>query len=316
MYKLANKEVRQEQEETKIVEAVRVKKGQIRATATIIGTIATHHQTNLKAKANGILKTNVEAGAHVHKNDLIAQIDTLDARQNYRIAEQTKTIASEQLKRLEQLLKSKHITKSSFEEKKAHLLEQQRKVLEAKKGVDNSNISAPFDGIIGLYKFQSNANVQEGDIINYLYDPGAIYIQINLPSNLAGKINDNTKVIFKEKEYKIKHVQKIIDEKTHMYPAEIDVVCDNCAIGSSAKISLILFEKEDVIIIPEEAVFLKEGKTSVYLVKDSKATLTTVKLGIRDKSCQEITEGLVENDLIVSKGANRLYDGALVRVLK
>jgi HlyD family secretion protein len=56
------------------------------------------------------------------------------------------------------------------------------------------------------------------------------------------------------------------------------------------------------------------GSYYVYIVKDSKATLKNVKTGLTQGDFTEITDGLTEKNLVVTRGQNRLYDGARVSI--
>lgn len=85
--------------------------------------------------------------------------------------------------------------------------------------------------------------------------------------------------------------------------------------GMFARVKLYLGERE-ALVVPAESLCKMAGTGSyyVYTVKDNKAVLKNVKTGITQNSFIEIIEGLTEKELVVTRGQNRLYDGAQVSV--
>ena len=123
----------------------------------------------------------------------------------------------------------------------------------------------------------------------------------------AQQVKDGSQVFINDKEYFLTHIQKMLDEETHMCPAYVGINAPDSIIGTAVDVSLVIQEQHSVIVIPFEAVFLRQGKSFVYIVKEDKATLAPVELGIRDKQFIEITAGLKEGDPIIVCGHNRLY---------
>jgi multidrug efflux pump subunit AcrA (membrane-fusion protein) len=75
--------------------------------------------------------------------------------------------------------------------------------------------------------------------------------------------------------------------------------------------------KNNVLLVPSEAIFIQKGSHWAYVVKDNKADLTPVEVGISDNHGGiEILKGLNEGDLIVSEGHLRLTPGAKVNIKK
>ena len=106
----------------------------------------------------------------------------------------------------------------------------------------------------------------------------------------------------------------MIDPETHMSPASVDYAADNCIIGSVVYVDLLLSHKENVVVLPAEAPFLKDGKSFVYTVnKEDKLDLTPVSIGIRQENQVEILSGLNEGDHVVVKNPGRLYPGISIK---
>ena len=209
---------------------------------------------------------------------------------------------------------SEHENAYDLEEKESIWIEHQRKMSDAKIAMDEINVYAPFDGIVGIFKIREGSQVQEGDALVSFYDPSTIIVEFDAPISIVKLVHDGSPVFINQRQYALTYMQKMLDEETHMSPAYVNIQCDNCIIGATVDVDLVIKEKQSVIVIPYEAIFLRDGKTFVYIVKDNKTVLAPIELGIREKNLIEVASGLQENDQIIVRGQARLYPGALVKI--
>jgi membrane fusion protein, multidrug efflux system len=184
----------------------------------------------------------------------------------------------------------------------------------AKIEVEKLLIKAPFDGVVGVFRYRDGAYVQPGTVIVSVYDPADAIVELDIPSNIVAKVNDDQPVTVNGHPYTLTHVQRLVDENTHMCPALIDVPTHNFVIGASVDVDLTLEQHKGVLVLPSDAVFLRNGESFVYKVEDEKAVLVPVILGIREKDRVEIVSGLSEKDVVIACNQTRLYPGISVRI--
>lgn len=299
--------------EEKTVEAIAVKKSRIRQTANFIGTIKSSQQTTLVAKTKGILNIQAKPGQFMQKGELIAKIDNKDIEHNYEILKEAEEVARLQFDRSTALHKSGVLSKHAVEEKKSALLEYRKKLSDAKISLEELKIHAPFDGVVGLFKFREGSQVNSGDMIVAFYNPHSLIVDFDVPLSVAKQVEDGRPVFINGKKYKLTHIQKMLDEETHMCPAYVEIKCSDCIVGTTVDVRLVVKEVQSVIVIPYEAVFLREGSPFVYVVKENKAVLTPVELGIREKKSIAIVSGLEEGEQLIAKRPDRLYPEAFVK---
>lgn len=299
--------------ETKIVEIEKASFQNIQQTARFIGTIKSEQATQLMVKSKGILERFVNSGQRVKKGELIAKIDNKDVEQNYKLSEEMEQIAKLQYQRFDSLYKKGVVAKNAMEEKESLWIEQQKKMSDAKISLDDINVYAPFDGIVGVFKIREGSQVQAGDTLVSIYDPSTIIVEFDVPISIVQFVHDGTPVFINQRQYALTYIQRMLDEDTHMSPAYVSIQCENCIIGSTVDVDLVVNEKKSVIVIPYEAVFLRDGKTFVYVMKEGQAVLTPVELGIKEKEKVEVTSGLKKEDAVILRGQARLYPGALVK---
>jgi membrane fusion protein, multidrug efflux system len=300
----------------KLVEALALKKENIQETIRLIGTIHPLHATVLIAKGTGNFDALLTTGQKIHKGVLIAKITNPDIENNLELSEATEKIAKTQYERLLSLHKTGYVSSKEVEEKKQSWIDAQKELSTAKIEFDTMRFYAPFDGIIGAYKIREGTQVNQGSPVVTLYDPSTLLVDFDIPCTSITTVKEGQSVRILDKNYSLNHVQRMIDDETHMCPADVTISCENCLIGSSTDVDLVVQEKKGVIVVPESALFLRNGKTFAYIVSKGKIVLTPVKTGLHDKARVEILSGLKLNQMLVIKGQERLYPDMAVQIYK
>jgi HlyD family secretion protein len=70
------------------------------------------------------------------------------------------------------------------------------------------------------------------------------------------------------------------------------------------------------IMVPRSAVFDRQGKQTVFVLKDGRAVAREVKLGTGDPVNVEVTAGLVAGESLITSSPETLKDGSSVREKK
>lgn len=74
----------------------------------------------------------------------------------------------------------------------------------------------------------------------------------------------------------------------------------------TASVDITVQKKENVLLVPNEALKMREGETKVVVLKDGKGEVRTVKTGMTDGESTEITSGLEEGEDVVLAGFEKL----------
>jgi membrane fusion protein (multidrug efflux system) len=220
---------------------------------------------------------------------------------------EAENISLNQLKSTEILYQKNAASKKDLEEKK-------RIFLNAKKESQRASFRAPIAGVVGIFKNHIGDNIKSGNELVDIYTRGALYIDFSIPENILPYIKKGQDVYIKSQKNTLSDVQYVLDVETYMAPARVDFSCEDCIIGSYIDLDLVVQTHPKTIIIPFEAVFIKDTKNYVYIVKENKIKETSVTLGLREKEKIEILEGIKENDQIIVRGQSRLSDGQEVKI--
>lgn len=302
--------------EIKIVEAQPITFDSIKQTIRLVGTIKAKKSTIFTAKMIGTVEKILDPGQSAEKGELIAKLENTDLEYSAQLSEDSAKIAKEQYDRTMVHSSSNLISKNKLDEIKAQWLTAQKILASAKLELDKTKFIAPFAGIVGTYKVRNGSQVTQGEQIVSFFDPKEIIIEFDIPATVLNQINNGQPVIIDNKTFKIEHIQKMIDPNTNMSPAIVDYPCENCFIGENIDVNLVIAEKNNILVVPTSAVFLKNGTSSVYIVEDNKAILKPVTTGIQEQEQIEIIDGVKEHDLVIIHGQSRLYPFANVEIFK
>ncbi|GHT91274.1 MexH family multidrug efflux RND transporter periplasmic adaptor subunit [Alphaproteobacteria bacterium] len=335
-----------EPEPLKVVETEKVTKSEITHEIDLIGTVRPKHYCVLTAKARGTIDTLVLAGSVLKKGDVIAKIENPDIEKTYELSMSVEKIARDQHERMRLLAQKRVKSQKESEDTLRSLMEAEKDLAKARIEQKNTMVEAPFDGILGAYKVKDGEQVAEGCPLASFYNPEQLQVEFEIPSQYVMKIEPGQLLYINHAPLKLTHVQKAIDEESHMCPASASVTPDPFSaslpvaryasttfgaettstkenasgattvtlIGNSVAVRLVVEQKKDVIVIPHSAVFFRNGKNVVYVIENGKTVLREVELGIRNKERVEILSGLKENDEIICIGQDRLSEDMEVRI--
>lgn len=114
----------------------------------------------------------------------------------------------------------------------------------------------------------------------------------------------------------VARVAPAIDPKTRTFRVEVSLPNADKRLrpGMFVRAEIVLEAREAVLLVPAEAVVLREGATVVFVVEAQRAMRRIVSLGLLSEEAAEIVEGLEEGQQVVVSGQETLDDGVKVVV--
>lgn len=184
--------------------------------------------------------------------------------------------------------------------------------------LDKTNITAPFDGVLGLRQLSPGDYVQPGDPIVNIEDINPVKIDFRIPEVHAAvlKVGQEVSVTLDPlpgKTYAgtVYAIDPLIDPngRAVLLRAQIDNTHTELRPGMFARVRLVLNSRDDAIMLPETAVFPVGEKRFVFKVVDGKAARTEVQTGLRREGKVEIISGITLDDPVVLEGQSKIQDG-------
>ncbi len=216
---------------------------------------------------------------------------------------------------------------------------------QAKINVENTTLFAPFNGIIarlniseGDYVTSAEINLQN-DSDNHLkapitvIDPGELEVTLDIPVFYGNRVKPGQHVEITsggldwadkdpESEYPtisgiVYSVSPILNAGGRTIHIKVRLKQNKNEILHGMFVSswIEVDKREAALLIPLESLLYKDGEPYVYVVKDGHAQARSIKIGLKDEEKIEITQGLDENEIVVTKGRYRLHDGSIIKIL-
>ena len=314
------------------VEVAQVEKTRIVDETQSVGSLRSNQGVILRPEVGGrVSQVLFKDGQRVKKGQVLVQFDDQLPAAQLMQSKAELSIAQANHTRNQELVAQNFISKRSLDESEASLQVAQAKLALAQATLQRLKVVAPFDGVAGLRQINVGDYLKDGaDMVN-VEDIDAVLLDFRLAERFQAKIKPGQKaeVSFDALPgQKFTAVVQAIDPLIDANGRSVGVrgCIDNRQMqlrpGMFARVSAVFGEREDALIIPEEAIVPQGGRTFVVKVvpganKDEQMSeRVAVKIGLRQPGRVEILEGLSFGDTVVVAGQQRLQkDGTVLRVL-
>ncbi len=184
--------------------------------------------------------------------------------------------------------------------------------------LQNAVITAPMTGIVSHRHVDLGAYITDNTAITTLVDMQTVKIKVPISERDIGSIQSGLKAHVRVDTYAgdvfpgvITRLSPTIDPTNRS--ADVDIVIDNADLrlkpGMFAKVTLILRQRDDTLLVPRQAVRSQGEVTSVFVVKGGVAHRHEVTIGLQNGSQIEILDRLDAGATIVVAG-HQLKDNA------
>jgi len=288
-----------------------------------VGTLEATESVTLVSEIPGIVRQlPFKEGDHVGQGALIAKLDDAQLIAERDRAAALKSKAQTSYERVAQVVEAKAGSQQDLDDAKAALQVAEADLALAEARLAKTRIRAPFSGIVGVRRISPGAFINPGDPITVLARIEQMRVVFYSPERYLSRLKLGSAVTASTTAYAgyevtgpITAVDPVLDETTRSsrVVAQVPNPQDRFRPGMSATVSAVLSQREGALTIPSEAVFMEGNQAFVFVVKpDSMVTKQAVALGTRLPATVEVLEGLTENQLIVTAGHQKLFEGAKV----
>lgn len=290
---------------------------------TALGTARANESIEVTARTTSIVtRINFSDGQRVRSGDVIVELDARQESANLSLAEAQLQQAESQYRRSKALEATNVVSAADLDQLEANLLVARAQVRGAKARFDTLSVKAPFAGTVGLRKVSLGDLVGPDTIITTLDDTSVIKLEFGIPETFVGDVRtgmtvaaDSTVYSGRRFEGKVTSIDSRVDPVTRAVTV-IATLPNSEGLLKPGMFMTVGLEKrrDDVLLIPEEALVPREGRQYVFVVEDGKAMEREVALGGRAPGLAEIRSGLDAGALVITEGTQRVRNGAPVQV--
>jgi membrane fusion protein, multidrug efflux system len=302
------------------------------------GQILAKQRAEVAAQVPGeITAIPVDEGQPVAEGDVVIEIDpdrrALDLdRARARLSEAGSALleAQRQHDRMRTLAKQKVASRAQLEQAEAGL-EAARSRVEAMqadlgaadRAVSDSRVVARFPGVIGRRFVSRGEFVQPGQKLFELVSLDPVEVEFTLPEADAARLRlglalDVTVAPYPGELFhgEVSMVSPVIDERTRTLRVKALIANPEGRLrpGLFARADLGIAKRENVVLVPEEAVLQRSDGAIVFRATQNgtRAERLVIQLGQIKNGEAEIKTGLARGDVVITRGHSALIDGAAI----
>ena len=189
-----------------------------------------------------------------------------------------------------------------------------------KANIDQTELKAPFEGIIGLRQVSQGAYASPTTVIATLTKIRPLKVEFSVPERYAGLLKPGASLHFTVEgqmdtlSAKVYATDSKVDPETHTYTIRAQYANSNGKLmpGRYVNVSLNAHEYKDAIAVPSEAIISEMGKDKVFLYKNGIAQPAEIVKGLRTASQVQVLKGVQPGDTVIVSGTMQLRTGQKV----
>lgn len=261
-------------------------------------------------------------GSRVKKGDLLAKINDLPLQAQLLKLQSQLKLSKEREFRQKQLLERDAISRESYDQVATELQSLEADIMLVKSRISETELRAPFNGIVGLRMISEGAFASTQTKIVHLVKISPLKIEFSIPERYAGEVSpgypisfviDGIEKSFTAKVYAV-DPKVNIDTRTIVARALYPNINEELKSGRFASIRLLLSQIENTISVPTQAIIPEMSGEMVFIYKNGRAKEVKVTLGLRTESHVQVTKGLNFGDTLLTSAILQLRHNLPVKL--
>jgi RND family efflux transporter MFP subunit len=293
--------------------------------AELTGSIEPTKVARMASPAEGpILTCTVREGDRVQRGDIVVRVGRSQAAASaVEAAREELRKQEEEVRRVEQLVKSGAIPGDQLDNVRANFKRAEALVAAAQMGAGDYEITAPWDGIVSrLWIAEGNYVAPRAPLVE-IFDPASLVLRFAVPEAEAAAVHAGQTAQVQLDAHPdrtltgtVIRVYPELDRRMRTRTVEAELKDAPTLIpGMFARVGIVLQTVPEAIVISANAVVVTpQGKPVAYVIKDGKAEQRPVTLGIENAGRVQVLSGIAAGDVVVTAGMEKLKPGVDVRV--
>ncbi|MCU0808793.1 MAG: efflux RND transporter periplasmic adaptor subunit [Candidatus Contendobacter sp.] len=310
---------------TVVVETALTRIGTVTETVTAVGVTRAASAVKIVPSTAGLVtRIAFEAGQRVRAGAVLVELDSASERAAVREAESELANLRAQMARAESLRARKLLSAADLDELRAKLGMAEARLEAVRSQLQKRSVRAPFGGVVGLRNINLGAYVDSSTVLTTLDDLTTVELEFRIPERYFGAVKPGqavaaTSIAFPGRTFggAVREVDTRIEPATRAFRVRAELPNPDALLpdGLFVAVALVVAERKDAVLVPEEAVISEGVQSYVYVVEAGAATRTPITLGQRRDAAVEVLTGLAPDVEVVIKGQQSLRDKAPIRAV-
>ena len=280
-------------------------------TIGISGTLLPFEETVMMPEMPGrVVMLNLPEGQFVKKGTVLVKIFDEDLQAQLKKALNQYAIGKQILDRQAELLKVDGISQVEYDQQELQVTSIKDDIDLLKAQISKTVVLAPYDGVIGLRNISLGAQVTQSTALATIRESDKLKLDFAVPGKYSSMIHSGTQVKFKVEGDTTRYSAEVIatEEGIELITrnlkarAVVTTHAPSLTPGAYASVELRLNENHNALMIPTQAIIMKERSKSVIVCKGGKAVFVPILTGVRKAATIEVIQGLNAGDTVVTTG--------------
>ena len=303
------------------VRAVKIQQQDLDDALFVSGSLLPDEEVDLTFETSGkITDIHFKEGSFVKKGQLLAKINDAPLQAQLKKLEVQLKLYQDRLYRQNALLEKEAVSKEAFQEAETNLATLQAEIDLVKANIAQTELRAPFDGVIGLRNISLGSYASQSTPIAKLTKVNPLKVEFNVPERYANQLQEGSNLTFtlegdlKEHKAKVYALDSRVDDETRTFKvrAHYDNSYGKVVPGRYVNITLPTQQYTQTIAVPSEAILSEMGVDKVFLYKNGVAEPNVIKKGIRTADKVQVISGLNIGDTVIVSGTMQIRTGQKV----
>ena len=289
----------------------------------ITGVLLPDEEVDLTFESAGKI-TNIffREGTFVEKGTLLAKVNDAPLQAELKKLEAQMPLAEDRLFRQQTLLDKDAISQETYQSVFTQLETLKAEIELVKARIRQTELRAPFSGMIGLRQVSEGAYASPTVVVSNLTKISPLKIEFSLTENFVNLVKPGTEISFT-----VENDLEIYNASVYAVESRLDMQTLNLFAraryanhdghikpGQSAKIEIKIEQKQNAIVIPSISSVKEMGRDIVYIYERGKAREVEIITGMRTSSSVEVINGLSIGDTLLTTGVMQLRSGMPVKI--
>ncbi|WP_343559215.1 efflux RND transporter periplasmic adaptor subunit [Kiloniella sp. b19] len=329
-----------------LVQVDTVRETTLNETVPVIGRLVSGQSGTVAAQINGPVSViHVAVGDRVQEGQIIAELDieTLSANRalvrselqasqaQLKTFEARRTLAKQQLDRLEKLRSSTAFSKANYDDaiqnlqiadaevaqRRADIAAVRARLNLAEIELSKATVLAPYDGVVLSKETEAGEYVSEGDAVINLMSPQSLEIEVDVPSSRLDGVQPGQSFTFTMADGSplIATLRAILPREnvlTRTRPVRLSAdLSGHPELADNQSITLLVpaGRKRQALTVHKDAVVQNPNGPIAFVAQDGSAQLRSLQLGQQVENRIEVLSGLSAGEYAVIRGNERLRPG-------
>ena len=296
------------------------------------GSVVSRNDARLATSAAGRLEFVAEVGTRIRAGERVAKLE--DEAVRLRVADTKAEIAridaqramsERQLQRIEQLANNS-ISQTQLDEVRSQLamltaqLEQaQVRHRSAMHDLEQTELRAPFSGVVSERLAQRGEYVATGAAIARLVDTVHVEARVQAPLSLLDAVRPTMELPVKfggkQGKAQVRTVVPVGEERSRQFELRMTLADSAFNVGTALEIGLPEREATEALVVPRDAIAVRQTGNYLMRIRGDTAEKVAVTSLTTDGDLVTIRGPVAAGDVVVIRGVERLQDGQRVSVI-